>query len=687
MTGPESAMETLSRLAGLQTRYWDIFGTEHVISIEAQRAILGAMGFDAATHKAALATARELEERLARRLVAPATVVRRRRGPFAVALNPLSGSSVEWQITLETGDVLTGQAEAHEARELALPPDLPDGYHRLALSAGMVTAEAALIVAPGSCYLPDWARHGGRQWGLASHLYALRAPGDWGIGDLSGLKRLAVRAGAAGAALVGINPLHALFHRHPEAASPYSPSSRRFLNPLYIDAAAVPGFAADESFTAEAARLNTAGHVDYPAVSALKQRALESAHAAFMDMPDDRRRAFEAFRAGGGDPLQRFCLFEALHEHFDGRPWPEWPMGFQGPNGADVAAFTEAHAARIGYHAFLQWQADDQLAKAAEGGAGIYRDLAAGVAFDGADCWAEPDATVRGVTFGAPPDDFNVDGQAWGMPPPNPRALETTGYAGFAGLARANMRHARALRIDHVLGLMRLFWIPDGAPASEGAYVNYPHDDLAGVLALESHRHQCLVVGEDLGTVTDPFRDYMERESMLSYRVFYFERWPDGLFKRPDAYLEKALATATTHDLATLAGYWRGDDLSLRERIGLADAAATETQAGARTRDRARLLAALRDQGLAGEGETFDGGDAGLYRLVEAVERYLARSSAALMMVNLDDLLLEPDQLNLPGTIHEYPNWSRRLGADVDALFDDPAVAAILKAVGLERSS
>jgi len=685
MSGSESAMDKLSRLAGLQTQYWDIFGTEHVITIEAQRAILGAMGLDAASHKAALATAREMEDALARRLVAPATVVRRGRGAFAVAVNPPPGRAIEWQITTETGETYSGQRQADTDGELALPADLADGYHRIALTTGDEATEAALIVAPGSCYLPEWARDGGRQWGLASHLYALRASGDWGIGDLSGLKQLAARAGEAGAALVGINPLHALFHRHPEAASPYSPSSRRFLNPLYIDAARVPGFAADASFTAEAERLNGASHVDYPAVSALKHRALETAYAAFRAQSGNPQAAFQAFRAEGGGALERFCLFEALHEHFDGQPWPQWPVGFQGPEAPDAIAFADAHTERITYHAFLQWLADNQLAEAAGAGAGLYRDLATGVAFDGADCWAEPDATVRGVTFGAPPDDFNADGQAWGMPPPNPRALEATGYAGFAGLVRANMRHARALRIDHVLGLMRLFWIPDGAPAIEGAYVNYPHDDLAGVLALESHRQQCLVVGEDLGTVPDPFRDYMERESMLSYRVFYFEHWPDGLFKRPDAYPEKALATATTHDLATLAGYWRGDDLSLRERIGLADPTATEAQKSARAQDRERLLAALRDQGLAGGEETFNGGEADLHRLVEAIERYLARSPAALMMVNLDDLLLEPDQLNLPGTIHEYPNWSRRLGAKVDALFDDPAVAAILKAVIAER--
>jgi 4-alpha-glucanotransferase len=687
MSGSESAMDRLSRLAGLQTQYWDIFGTEHVITIEAQRAILGAMGFDAQSHKAALATAREMEDALATRLTAPATVVRRGRGPFAVTVNPPPGAPLEWNITTESGDVLSGHLQADAGGELPLPAALPDGYHRLALSAGSETAEAALIVAPGSCYLPEWTRDGGRQWGLASHLYALRASGDWGIGDLSGLRQLAARAGDAGAELVGINPLHALFHRHPEAASPYSPSSRRFLNPLYIDAARAPGFTADASFAAEAERRNGASHVDYPAVSALKHRALEAAYASFRNQVGDQQAAFQAFRTEGGGALERFCLFEALHEHFDGRPWPEWPAGFQGPGAADAAAFADTHAERIGYHAFLQWLADTQLAEAAEAGAGLYRDLATGVAFDGADCWAEPDATVRGVTFGAPPDDFNADGQAWGMPPPNPRALEASGYAGFAGLVRANMRHARALRIDHVLGLMRLFWIPDGAPAIEGAYVEYPHDDLAGVLALESHRQQCLVVGEDLGTVPDPFRDYMERESMLSYRVFYFERWPDGLFKRPDAYPEKALATATTHDLATLAGYWQGDDLDLRQRIGLADAATTEAQKGARAHDRQRLLAALRDQGLAGGDETFDGGADDLHRLVEAVERYLARSPAALMMVNLDDLLLEPGQLNLPGTIHEYPNWSRRLSADVDALFDDPAVAAILKAVSEERRS
>jgi len=695
-------LERLARLAGIHLHYWDIFGEGHRTPPDTQRALLSAMGFEVDTSAAVRDSLQALEEAERRRVLASVSALRRDRQALAVAVNTPAAATLSWELSLESGDTVRGESRHDDLTGvpgdgpgclLTLPTDLPDGYHRLRVDTDSTAAEATVIVAPPAAYLPDWMGDGERRWGLACHLYALRSSDDWGIGNFSSLQHLMATADGFGAAVVGINPLHAPFGRHPDSASPYSPSSRHFLNPLYIDVAQIPFLDAcpeaqsilgENAFAAQLSAVQPLRHVDYSSVSALKHRVLRAAYEGFCRLPADHLRAFDDFQSSGGDALARFCLFEALHEHFDGGPWSAWPAAYRTPSGPAVDAFAAEQAERVGYHAFLQWLADQQLASATGGRkACLYRDLATGVDPNGADAWADPESMVRGVTFGAPPDAFNDQGQDWGMPPANPHVMKGKAFAPFARLLRANMRHAGALRIDHALGLMRLFWVPEGAKPTEGAYVSYPHDDLAGVLALESHRNQCLIVGEDLGTVPDEFRAYMDREKFLSYRVFYFERWPDGLFKRPDAYPHLALATATTHDLPTLAGYWSGDDLILRDRLGLSggeDLGAVET---ARATERAVLIAALRDQGLAVDGLAAD--DRALKTLVTAVQRYLARSNAALMMVNLDDLLMELEQLNLPGTVEEYPNWRRRLAVAVEDMAADPDVTDILRVVADER--
>jgi len=700
-------LERLAERAGIHLHYWDIFGEGHRTPPDTQRALLSAMGFEVDTPGAVSDSLHAAEESDRRRVLAPATVLRRDRQALAVAVNvPDTAGTIAWELTLETGETVSGDSRREGLAEapgeapgllLALPADLPDGYHRLRVSAGNAPAEAKVIVAPPAAYRPDWMTGGGRRWGLACHLYSLRSSGDWGIGDFSGLEHLMKAADGLGAAVVGINPLHAPFGRYPDNASPYSPSSRHFLNPLYIDVAKIPFFdacpRAQEIFGDRelAGRLDAARsdrHVDYAGVSALKHRVLQAAYEDFGRLPAEHRRAYEDFRSAGGDALARFCLFETLHGHFDGTPWTTWPSDYRTPSGPAVEAFAAEHGERVGYYAFLQWLADTQLTSATDGrGARLYRDLATGVDPNGADAWADPEAMARGVTFGAPPDAFNDQGQDWGMPPPNPHVMEAQAFEPFARLLRANMRHAGALRIDHALGLMRLFWVPDGAKPTEGAYVSYPHADLAGVLALESHRNRCLIVGEDLGTVPDAFRAYMDREKFLSYRVFYFERWPDGLFKRPDAYPDLSLATGSTHDLPTLAGYWSGDDLILRDRLGLSGGEDLDTVEKAREAERAVMLAALRDQELPVDGLEPDGsaGDGALKAIITAVQRYLARSNATLMMVNLDDLLMELEQLNLPGTVAEYPNWRRRLAVCVEDMAADPDIADVLRAVAEER--
>jgi 4-alpha-glucanotransferase len=372
-----------------------------------------------------------------------------------------------------------------------------------------------------------------------------------------------------------------------------------FLNPLYLDVVVLPEFQAcpaacallaDPEFRARLSRADALPRVAYREVSRLKSEVLAHVVAAIEYQPPPE---FGAFVAARGTPLREFAVHCAIAESLNGAPWQTWPEGLRCPDGAEIQRWAEGHAARVRFHMVLQWLTERQLADAGRAArrmkVGLMRDLAVGVSPDGADAWREQTLYPAGVRFGAPPDDFAPAGQDWGMAPPNPFQLRRQGYASFIDTLRANMAHAGALRIDHVMGLQRLFWIPPGAEAAEGAYVRYPRDDLFGILALESARHHCLVVGEDLGTVPDGFRERMDLESVLSTRLFYFERHPSGLFKQPPAYPARCVAQATTHDLPTLAGFWAANDLTT-----------TPEALAERERVKDLMLAALRDQGLLG---------------------------------------------------------------------------------------
>ncbi|MEO5336354.1 MAG: 4-alpha-glucanotransferase [Magnetospirillum sp. WYHS-4] len=716
MTDNTNLLDRLADLVGIRPSYHDIYGGFHETTAEAKQAILEAMGYAVGDEAARAATLTALEERPWRNWLEATTVARRPTAP-SVALSLPSADrdrTLRWELALEDGSVRLGEFVPHqlaledarringtwmERRRLVLPGDLPHGYHELAVDDGRHRSTGRLIVAPGRCYVPDWMDRGVRHWGLACHLYSLRRGDDWGVGDFSALRQLCQAGASLGAAAVGINPLHKLFLDWPEHASPYSPCSRLFLNPLYIDVTAIPGFrdcsnamgrASQDEFMRRVAEARAKDHVDYTAVAALKLEMLENLHACFSSRSVQERKEYTAFRKTGGEILNRFVLYQGLRERFRGQPWSQWPECYRRPDSHESRNFAREQEARLDFHAWLQWLAETQLAAAADNGmtVGLYRDLAVGADPNGADAWMEPGLTARDYRFGAPPDAFNPLGQDWGMPPPHPVAMKETGYESFARMLRANMRHAGALRIDHAMSLLHLYWIRPGDKASKGAYVKYPFDDLLGVLALESQRNRCLVVGEDLGTVPDGFRARMEHEGVLSYRLFYFERWESGLFKRPETYPALALATATTHDLPTVAGHWRGADLELRRRLRLFKS--EETLAAdfrARETEREVLLAALRDQGLQPDGLSLspDLDEDRLRALTVAVERFLARSPARLLMLNLDDLLIEADQLNLPGTIAEYPNWRRRLKATVREFAAAPYVRSVIREVVRER--
>lgn len=548
----------------------------------------------------------------------------------------------------------------------------------------------------------------GRAWGFTVNLYALRSQRNWGIGDFGDLRAFVRYAAGLGADVVGINPLHALPYCDPESASPYAPTSRYFLNPLYIDVAHtadycadVPAAAALRARVASApladtlAALRAVPQIAYARVARLKWSALETCYEILRTTQGSRRHAFRAFSERGGARLERFALYQALSERFArerdaAHGWTQWPHAFGDPEGASVRDFAAKARRRIDYFKYLQWLASEQLAQAAADaaalGVGLYLDVAVGVAVDSADVWSDRRSYILDETIGAPPDALGPDGQNWGLAPPDPNAMLHDGGAAFAQMLAANMTYARALRLDHAMALLRLFRIPRGKTAADGFYVAYPWEELLAIATRESERARCLIVGEDLGTVPDGFRERMERARVFSYRLLLFEREADGCFKTPGAYPALALATATTHDLPTLPGWALGCDLDARESIGAMPADHGRRARRQRQREVAQLLQALRERGALDQAafQTLERSlaarsrDGSLYApLVRAAYRYLAATPARLVLVQLDDALGELAQMNLPGTHAEYPNWRRKNALDLAAIMADPDLTAL----------
>jgi (1->4)-alpha-D-glucan 1-alpha-D-glucosylmutase len=562
----------------------------------------------------------------------------------------------------------------------------------LALRAGTdPIGETVLIVAPSACYWPPALDGGRRVWGPTTQLYTLRSHRNWGIGDFTDLGTLVADWGRRGAGIVGVNPLHALFPDNPDHASPYSPSSRRHLNVQYLDPEAIPDFSecdkaqrrvASPAFQRRLASLRSVDYVDYAGVAAAKREVLKLLYASFLIRHlapgSGRGQAFRAFQKASGRALRLHALYETLQEHFHGADphvsgWLQWPAAYRDPLHPAVTRFERDHLERTEFYEYLQWNASLQLTavarKAQEAGMdlGIYADLAVSVAPDGAEVWSGQDIYALEASVGCPPDPLGPTGQDWGLPPLVPHRLAEAAYEPFIQLLRMNMAQPGALRLDHVMGLRRLFWIPRGGKAADGAYVAYPFEDLLGILALESHRNRCLVIGEDLGTVPDEVRHAMFRERILSYKVLIFEREHGGDFKAPQRYEPQALVAATTHDLPTLAGFWTARDLALREELGLfADLGQRDGELWNRGEDRHRLLAALEREGLKPAGIVSPFGSTMPAGLAEAVHAFLARTPCKVMVVQVEDVLGVDTPVNIPGTCAEYPNWRRRLPTNLE---------------------
>jgi 4-alpha-glucanotransferase len=559
---------------------------------------------------------------------------------------------------------------------LKFSDDLPIGIYQLRSQGpqGEAGAQALmnLVVAPGRAYQGP-PNEPLRSWLIGVQLYGIRSHTNWGHGDFTDLAVLLECAAECGAGGIGLNPLHALFDDRPDHVSPYSPNSRRFLDPLYIDVQRIdefPGIAVLQ-LQAEVVRLRASEHVDYPGVRAAKFKALRACHAAFRaNAGVARRQEFEKFRAGGEDSLRRFACFETLRRRFK-EPWWLWPPQWRTPSEADIEALRAVSSEEVEFHEYVQWIADRQLAacreKARQLGLpiGLYLDLAVGVVPDGADAWCNHGAMLRGVSIGAPADEFNRSGQNWGLTTFNPVGLSANRFEPYRLMLSAAMRYAGAIRIDHVLGLNRLFVVPDGSPATEGTYIDCPFEPLLAIVAEQSERHRCVVIGEDLGTVPDDFRSQLTEWGLWSYRVMQFERDGGGRFYPPSHYDERALATFATHDLATFAGWWSGQDIKVRTEIGLDSG---ESEAG-RTAARSALRQALEQQHGYREGD------------FTCVARFLADTPSRLVAVSLEDILGTVDQPNIPGSIDEYANWKKRSQVTIENLPKHPRLKDIAAAM------
>ncbi|MCH2055719.1 MAG: 4-alpha-glucanotransferase [Thalassotalea sp.] len=727
MSDLTAQIRELSSLLGFHANYTNAFGDFVEADVDALAALLSAMGYQTNSEQALANHISGIKQASFRKLLPDVHIVSEEGGyPTIVVSIPSDVSdNFTWHITtegMEDNKELSGEcwvsdlAHVEYARfseeqfnKFSLPlPTLKAGYHHIAIKHGDQSDSCQLIVAPNTCYQPHQVSSD-KLWGFAAQLYSLTSERNWGMGDFSDLNTLIADSAAQGASAIGLNPLHPLFQHNPYHFSPYSPSSRCLLNPLYIDVESVDGFEhcqaaqqllASEQFKTTKLHAQNSELIDYPAVAALKYPVLELLYEQFCQTGNEASAEFEQFKQAQDKALISHATYEALYEFFrkqnhDNYGWQTWPEAYQKLEGEAVRAFQEEHSKRIDYFCYLQWLAHLQLSSAQalcqqhDMPIGLYLDLAVGCDGSGAEVWANQALYVSSASIGAPPDAMNTLGQNWGLTPMNPSVLRKQAYHPFIQALRSAMRYAGAIRIDHILGLLRQYWVAPGFAAHQGIYISFPFDELLSIIALESQRNKCLVVGEDLGTVPEGFSEQIQNRGLLSYKVLYFEKWQSGLFKRPDTYPEMSMVTVSTHDLPTLYGWWQGEDLTLKRQLALYPNEAMERwEATTRSTDRYNLIAALTDMAL------IDNIDAITKQLDEdaqldtnresscaldknmaiASQAFLAKSPCFLQLIPLEDALALTEQVNMPGTVNEHPNWRRKLPLSTDVIMDQDNV-------------
>jgi 4-alpha-glucanotransferase len=712
-TSRQQALDRAAEMWGVEPEFWDIWGKRHITSAGAKASILRAFGVDAGTRESLDAA---MEQRMRgewTRFLPPCVVVDASDSDAGLPVSvpaELLASVAHVTIRREDGEIESYAAPLREWKELErarfggteyvrvqapLPAGLPLGYHQVELSFDGMRHSTRLIAAPDCAYMPDFLSGNGRGAGVAVALYGLRSERNWGCGDLGDLRRVIDwAADEAKAGFIALNPLHALHNRRPFNTSPYLPTSVFYHNLIYLDVEAVPDFKASSRAQkrwakpeagAELEALRRAEFVEYERVHAIKLCFLKLAFVHFLQelrAGSERARAFQQYVAGEGELLERFALYCALDEYIHARNpeiwvWPDWPDPYRHPQSEQSRAFREKHRRSVMFYQYVQWQLHLQLSAVKDYASsrglpiGLYHDLALATDRCGSDLWGHRQHFISGCRVGSPPDDFSPKGQDWAFPPPNTGAHRENGYELFIESIRKNSRYGGALRIDHVMRFFRLYWIPEGLDATQGAYVRDRYEDLLRILALESVRNKVVVVGEDLGTVEPSVRDILTRFGILSYRLLYFEKERDGSFKKSQDYPKQALVSSTTHDLPTVAGFWTNADIEARRAAGaLPDDASYRQQIAERAREKQKMLDVLFALSLLPDYFPRSAADVPELtgELHNAVIGFLASTPSKLMVLNQEDLTKETAQQNLPATTWQYPNWSRKMKYTVEEL-------------------
>ncbi len=681
--------EQAARAAGIALSYINAKGQPEAISAQTSAQLLAAMGPPGPVKSTPL----------------PAVSVFRATDKWCV---PVVGEGqFHWRLQTEQGKQYQGMVPGGE--QICLPRSLAFGYHRLTLTRHEEAWSCRVIIAPARCFEPAVLCEGQRLWGACVQLYTVRSERNWGIGDFGDLRMMLDAIADRGGAFIGLNPIHALYPANPESASPYSPSSRRWLNVIYIDVSQVADFQYSDvaqqwwrqpATQQRVRQARDSEWVDYTAVNSLKIEALRLAwrHFSTRAADDETRTRFAQFMLLGGDALFYQGAYDALQEAMRREDpqcwgWPVWPERLQQADNAAVAQFCRQHEQEVRFWLWLQWLASSQFdacwqhSQRREMPIGLYRDLAVGVAEGGADTWCDPALYCLKASIGAPPDTLGPRGQNWGLPPVDPHKLAARGYQPFIDLLRANMTSCGALRIDHVMSMLRLWWIPYGLTADHGAYVHYPVDDLLAILALESQRHQCMVIGEDLGTVPAEIVGKLRDNGVYSWKVLWFEQESDDCYRAPQVWPWQAIASATTHDLPTLRGFWRAADLTLGESLGIyPDHAVLSALYQQRARQKQALLNTLHQYGCVPSGLTTCAAQLPMSpELNQAMQHFLAQSNSALLGLQPEDWLDMEQPVNVPGTVDQYPNWRRKLSKTLEAIFSDERISQLIQDIDSQR--
>lgn len=679
-------LHSLATQAGLAVDWVDANGRPQTVAPDVLRTVLDGLGYPADSAEQIDASLQQLEEDRRQHKAPPLLTVDR---DHPLDLSPWFEPYSAFVLKLEEGGSLDGSLNAQGQ----LPAQVAVGYHHLSIAGQQLT----IAVAPATCYSLAMATDTQipRTWGLTVQLYGLRREGDGGFGDTLALEALVRSAGERGADALAISPVHAMFASDSTRYSPYSPSSRLFLNALYAAPGAILGeravrVAIEEcGLTDELSQLETLPLIDWPRAAAAKWQLLQALYDGFVSGANPLQPDFDSFRKQGGEALENHCRFEALQAECPrlgmSQDWREWPDAFKQPRGPAITEFAAQHQQQIGFHAFAQWliarglERAQVVARSSGMRVGLIADLAVGADGAGSQAWSRQDELLSSLTVGAPPDILNRTGQSWGISAFSPDGLKRHGFRAFIEMLRANFAHAGGLRIDHIMGLQRLWVVPVGSSPAEGAYLNYPLDDMLRLLALESWRYKAIVLGEDLGTVPAGLHDKLSARAILGMRVLLFEQH-NAHFKPILDWSDEALATTSTHDLPTLAGWWSGLDIDWNSRLGHVDEQTERHWREDRQRERQGLRHALSQ-----DWANFRGDFSEREQVIDASVRYLGHTRAPLVLLPMEDALSLEEQFNLPGTIDTYPNWRRRLPGDSAELLDDETAARRLELLSQAR--